>query len=136
MILAYLYSKHLRHNLQHNFDLLSFYNHHLKLIFSMKRNILILLFGIIAFTATAQTEKRSPQISVYPNPATEYIKLSDEDAVRSVSISNMLGRKVRTFEVTKGEHYDIGDLPNGLYLIQIVGKNNKILTTQRLTKRS
>jgi hypothetical protein len=102
----------------------------------MKRNILILLFGIIAFTASAQTDKRSPQISIYPNPATEYIKLSDDDAVRTVSISNMLGRKIRTFEVTKADHYDIADLPNGLYLIQIIGKNNKVLTTQRLTKKS
>ena len=94
------------------------------------------MFGIIAFTASAQTGKNSPQISIFPNPATEYIRLSDEDAVRSLSISNMLGRKVRTFDVSKGEHYDIGDLPNGLYLIQIVGKNNKVLTTQRLTKKS
>jgi hypothetical protein len=102
----------------------------------MKKNVLILLFGILAFTASAQTDKRSPQISVYPNPATEYIKLSDDDAIRSVSISNMLGRKVRSFEVVKGDHYEIADLPNGLYLIQIVGKNNKVLATQRLTKKS
>jgi Secretion system C-terminal sorting domain len=102
----------------------------------MKRNILIIFFGILAFAASAQTEKRSPQISVYPNPATEYIKLSDDDAVRSVSISNMLGRKMRTFEVVKGDHYEIADLPNGLYLIQIIGKNNKVLATQRLTKKS
>ncbi len=102
----------------------------------MKRNILILFFGILAFTASAQTEKRSPQISIYPNPATDYIKLSDDDLVLNISISNMLGRKMRTFEVAKGEHYEIGDLPNGLYLIQIVGKNNKVLATQRLTKKS
>jgi Secretion system C-terminal sorting domain len=102
----------------------------------MKRNILILLFGIIAFTASAQTDKRSPQISIFPNPATEYIRLSDDESVRSVSISNMLGRKIRTFDVSKADHYDIADLPNGLYLIQIIGKNNKVLTTQRLTKKS
>jgi hypothetical protein len=102
----------------------------------MKKNVLILLFGILAFTASAQTDRRSPQISVYPNPATDYIKLSDDDAIRSVSISNMLGRKVRSFEVVKGDHYEIADLPNGLYLIQIVGKNNKVLATQRLTKKS
>ncbi len=127
-----------KHTLRHNFTART-NNHFITVstyLFSMKKNILILFFGIVALTASAQTDKRSPQISVFPNPATEYIKLSDDDAIRSVSISNMLGRKMRTFEVVKGEHYDIGDLPNGLYLIQIVGKNNKILATQRLTKKS
>jgi Secretion system C-terminal sorting domain len=102
----------------------------------MKRNILILFFGILAFTASAQTDKRSPQISIFPNPATDYIKLNDDDAVRNISISNMLGRKMRSFDTIKGERYEIGDLPNGLYLIQIIGKNNKVLATQRLTKKS
>jgi hypothetical protein len=102
----------------------------------MKKNLLILLLGIFAFTASAQTDKRSPQISIYPNPATEFIKLNDDDAAKNISISNMLGRKMRTFDVIKGERYEIADLPNGLYLIQIIGKNNKVLTTQRLTKKS
>ena len=102
----------------------------------MKRNILILFFGILAFTASAQTGKGSPQISIYPNPATDYIKLSDDDLVMTLSISNMLGRKMRTFDTSKTDRYEIGDLPNGLYLIQIVGKNNKVLATQRLVKKS
>ena len=92
----------------------------------MKKTVLILFFGISAFIASAQTEKRSPQISVYPNPATDYIKLSDDDLVRTISVSNMLGRKMRTFDVSKSERYEIGDLPNGLYLIQLLGKNDKV----------
>jgi Secretion system C-terminal sorting domain len=102
----------------------------------MKRNLLVLLLGIFAFTASAQTDKRSPQISIFPNPATEFIKLNDDDAAKNINISNMLGRKMRTFDVIKGERYEIADLPNGLYLIQIIGKNNKVLATQRLTKKS
>ena len=102
----------------------------------MKRNVLVIFFGILAFTAFAQTERHSPQLSIFPNPATEYIKLSDDEAVKSIFVSNMLGRKMRSFDVVKGERYEIGDLPNGLYLIQLVGKNNKVLATQRLTKKS
>ena len=79
----------------------------------MKKTVLILFFGISAFIASAQTEKRSPQISVYPNPATDYIKLTDDDLVRTIYVSNMLGRKVRAFDASKSERYEIGDLPNG-----------------------
>lgn len=87
-------------------------------------------------SASAQTEKRSPQVSVFPNPATDYITLNDDDAVRNITILNMVGRKIRIFNVEKGERYEIGDLPNGLYFVQIIGKNSKVLTTQRLTKKS
>ena len=114
----------------------SFFYNRFNLLFFMKRNILVLFFGTLALTVSAQTSKSSPQISVYPNPATDYIKLSDEDLGRNIFVSNMLGRKMRTFDIVKGENYEIGDLPNGLYLIQIVGKNNKILATQRLIKKS
>ena len=102
----------------------------------MKKTVLILFFAISAFVVSAQTEKRSPQISVYPNPATDYIKLTDDDLVRNISVSNMLGRKVRAFDTSKSERYEISDLPNGLYLIQLLGKNDKVLVTQRLTKKS
>ena len=48
----------------------------------------------------------------------------------------MVGRKIRIFATEKGERYEIGDLPNGLYVVQLFGKNNKVITTQRLTKKS
>jgi hypothetical protein len=102
----------------------------------MKRNVLVIFFGILALTAFAQTERHGPQLSIFPNPATEFIKLNDDETVKNINISNMLGRKMRTFDVVKGERYEIGDLPNGLYLVQLVGKNNKVLATQRLTKKS
>lgn len=102
----------------------------------MKKNLLIILLGLISMSASAQTEKRSPQVSVFPNPATDYITLNDDDAVRNITILNMVGRKIRIFNVEKGERYEIGDLPNGLYFVQIIGKNSKVLTTQRLTKKS
>ncbi|MDZ7880124.1 MAG: T9SS type A sorting domain-containing protein [Saprospiraceae bacterium] len=102
----------------------------------MKKKLLVLILNILAFTASAQADKRSPQLSIFPNPATEYIKLNDDESAKNICISNMLGRKIRTFDIVKGERYEIADLPNGLYLIQIIGKNNKVLATQRLTKKS
>jgi hypothetical protein len=108
----------------------------------MKKYLLsISCFVLLSFTLSAQVEKRNdltvhPVISIYPNPASEYIFVSNEEAVKSILVYNVLGRKMKNFEVEKGEHYEIGDLPNGLYVVQLVGKNNKVLTTQRLTKRS
>jgi hypothetical protein len=104
----------------------------------MKRLILSLSFALLSFVAFAQMEKRTDNVSVsiFPNPATEYITVNNEDAVKSIVVFNMVGRKIRSFTTEKGERYEIGDLPNGLYVVQLFGKNNKVLITQRLTKKS
>ena len=106
----------------------------------MKKNILACLICLLSLGAFAQAEKKldwnTPIASVFPNPATEYITVTNDDAVRNIYVFNLVGRKIKTFEVTKGERYEISDLPNGLYVIQLIGKTNKVLTTQRLTKKS
>jgi hypothetical protein len=103
----------------------------------MKRLILSISFALLAFAASAQLEKRTDNgmITIFPNPATEYITVSNEDAVKNIVLYNMVGRKMRTFTIEKGEKYEIGDLPNGLYVVQLFSKTNKVLTTQRLTKK-
>ena len=106
----------------------------------MKKNILACLICLLSLGASAQAEKKldwnTPSASVFPNPATEYITVTNDDAVRNIYVFNLVGRKIKTFDVTKGERYEISDLPNGLYVIQLIGKTNKVLTTQRLTKKS
>ncbi len=104
----------------------------------MKRLILSLSFALISFVAFAQMEKRTDNISVsiFPNPATEYITVNNDDVVKNIVVFNMVGRKIRSFTTEKGERYEIGDLPNGLYVVQLFGRNNKVLLTQRLTKKS
>ena len=108
----------------------------------MKKNILFIFLLIFTVNIlSAQAEKKNalvayPSVSVFPNPASDYITVNNEEAVKTIYVFNLLGRKMRNFEVEKGERYEIGDLPNGLYVIQLIDKNNKVLTTQRLTKRS
>jgi Secretion system C-terminal sorting domain len=105
----------------------------------MKKTLLLFFFAFIINSAFAQTEQRRTEkggFTIYPNPATEFIAVNDEENVRHVTIINMVGRKVKSFEVEKGRHYEITDLPNGLYVVQLVGKNNKVLAIQRLTKKS
>jgi hypothetical protein len=104
----------------------------------MKKNLLLLIFVCLSSIAFAQNEQNRTikGITIFPNPATEFIAVNDEENVRNVVVYNMVGRKMKNFEVEKGRRYEVGDLPNGLYVVQLVGKNNKVLATQRLTKKS
>lgn len=76
------------------------------------------------------------KISVYPNPATNYISVNKDENVKQISIFNLVGRKLKSFsDVNKDQHYDVTDLPNGMYLVQVIDNSNKIITTQRISKR-
>jgi hypothetical protein len=75
-------------------------------------------------------------LKVFPNPTSDFIGLNDNDEVSQISIFNLVGKKMKTFNYSKGETYNVSDLPDGLYLVQLFSKQNgKIITTQRLSKR-
>ena len=109
-----------------------------KLLKPMKKNILTWCFTIMCFCAFAQAEKKSDfvAVSVFPNPATEFITVNNEEAVKNIQVYNLIGRKMKSFDVAKGERYEVSDLPNGLYLVHLIGRNNKLMTIQRLTKKA
>lgn len=101
----------------------------------MKQPLLVFFFLLAVLALRAQNSPR-PELSVFPNPATEYVGVQDNsDAVGQIVIFNILGKKQRVFEATKGESYYIGDLPKGVYLVQLSGKNKQILKTQKIEKR-
>ena len=83
--------------------------------------------------APPQEGKRS-EISVYPNPAVDYFALNNDENVGSIVVFNTVGRKLRSFDAQKGEHYSVADLPAGVYLVQILNKSSKVIQTQRIKK--
>lgn len=74
-------------------------------------------------------------LKIYPNPAFDFIRLKESTGVKSLVIYNLVGRKVKKFDAEKGKSYRIADLPKGMYLVQLLGKDGKVLTTQRMSKK-
>ena len=110
----------------------------------MKKNLLFILltfFLTSASFAQSNSGKQTAQltskknISVYPNPATNFIGLSETEDVKQLIVFNVVGRKMKSFMVSEGEKYNIAELPKGMYLVQILNYDNKVITTQRLSKR-
>ena len=114
----------------------------------MKQTLLLFFFFLsLSLSASSQSigERlaiNSPQaeqkenITIYPNPATTHIGLSSSDGVERIIVFNMVGRQMKNFQVGEGDkRYYVGDLPRGMYLIQLLSANNEVLTTKRVSKR-
>ena len=103
----------------------------------MKQLLLVffLLLGGVALQAQ-QTNLTKPELSVFPNPAIDNISVYDNnDVVTQIAVFNLIGKRVKFFEHLKGEYHYVGDLPKGVYLVQMLDKSKHILTTQKIDKR-
>ena len=97
----------------------------------------VLASGTYELTAAGPTSTREafrPDISIFPNPATDYIQLNHAGAADRLVIYNIIGREMRSFNTAPGQRYYIGDLPNGMYLASLVSRKKGVLTTLRVQK--
>ncbi len=116
----------------------------------MKKIVLFALFIAFVIPVTAQvasigndpgqykkpkTAVETTTIKVFPNPATDYIELSDNDKVTQVLIFNLVGKEMKRFDAAAGQKYYISELPRGLYLVQLIDRSGQPITTQRVSKR-
>ncbi len=118
----------------------------------MRKGLLIILFNILIIgigysqLAIASSDcdgcpaktlvKKDNDLQIFPNPATHYIELNTTKKVDRIVIYNVVGRRMKSFKVeADGEKYYINSLPIGMYLVQLVNASNKVITTQRLSKR-
>ncbi|GJM33249.1 MAG: hypothetical protein DHS20C18_22500 [Saprospiraceae bacterium] len=110
----------------------------------MKQLLLLCLFFCLCNVVFSQnsfseklTLKRTDRVElqIYPNPVSSHLSVNDNELVNEINVFNLVGRKVKSFDFVNGEKYYIGDLPKGMYLVQLIDKRNKILTTQRVSKR-
>ena len=95
------------------------------------KSIITLLLVLFAFTMQAQngltnqTATQKVEISVYPNPSTDYITIQSSQEIASVEIYNVIGqlasrkkiykRKKRKKKIT----VNVNRLPQGVYYVRI-----------------
>ncbi|MEZ4985062.1 MAG: T9SS type A sorting domain-containing protein [Saprospiraceae bacterium] len=108
----------------------------------MKHLVLVFFLGLFSISATAQQKGGFDDIiavvadiQIYPNPAVDYIQVTDNSEVRKVVLYNLAGRSVKNFTYQAGERYFIGDLPKGMYLVQLLGAQDKRVATRRVSIR-
>jgi 1,4-alpha-glucan branching enzyme len=91
------------------------------------------VFGNQMATLGTQDFEATKSILMYPNPVKNSFLLSD--AVASVTIYNVTGQKVKTFQgnFDTNHVFNINDLKRGVYLVKITGDNNR-LSTIKLVK--
>lgn len=80
-------------------------------------------------------QQSNDDIRIYPNPAIDYIMVTQSSKVDKVWIYNILGKKVKSYKVENPDaKYDIRDLPRGMYIVRLVNHEGELLLTRRVNK--
>lgn len=94
-------------------------------------------YNISVNQTTSTNEIEVGNIRVFPNPASDYFELTNDEAIDRMMVYNLLGREVRSFRAQGvGQHYSLQGLPDGLYLIALLNDKKGVVKTVRLNKRS
>ncbi len=86
-------------------------------------------------TGVAEISALAPEIILYPNPAKNYLEV---DGARgcSLMIYNVIGKKVKSFGVVskKTETFDISQLENGVYFVEVVQMETGVRVVRKVMK--
>jgi GH43 family beta-xylosidase len=78
-------------------------------------------------TGVGQTKSISG-INFYPNPAHDILNVSSENDFLTGSLYNCIGKKVNSFSsISNNSKINTADLPNGLYIVEVVTNTNKVV---------
>lgn len=70
---------------------------------------------------------------IFPNPSTEFVKISSEDILTHIQIADISGKTIYQVDLkSKQQIIDISRLPKGYYLISIQNIKSKNIGTQKL----
>jgi len=95
---------------------------------------LVLHNGKLTITlATEVSPAKALAVSVYPNPAVDYIYIKNLPEKTTILIFNLQGKLIKNSIVNETERIDVNDLPHGVYVIKLSGK--KIETVVRFVKQ-
>ncbi len=90
--------------------------------------------------ASTRDFENSNVVSVYPNPASDFINLNINDAkVTRINVLNIIGKKVAQFDVNASTpnpmRIPIDNIAKGIYLLQFADNNGKLMGVKRVTKQ-
>ena len=110
-------------------------DYELNLLDEQGNNLTTIGGDILINSATAVKDSKESKLTVFPNPTTEFFKVSEISGLRNVELFNIVGNKIRSYDAIPQKQYYVGDLTDGIYLIRLVSSSGKVIKTIRLSKR-
>lgn len=85
--------------------------------------------------STSLKEVELDAINIFPNPASDYFSMTENNLISQISIFNIVGKQVKSFNAVSNGNYSISDLSEGMYLVRLIDNKGKVAKVLRISKR-
>ena len=86
-----------------------------------------------AVVAASVKDVFADNISMYPNPANNFINISTPEEISSVEVYNIVGKRVLSIKNLKNNQVDISNLSSGMYMLRLT--NGTSIATKKIIKQ-
>lgn len=86
---------------------------------------------VVLATSETGINKKS-EISIYPNPFKDILKISDIKGVKAITVTDIAGRQLKTLKASN--EINLSDLGSGLYLIGLQMEDGNVKTLKAIKK--
>ncbi|MCC3216082.1 GEVED domain-containing protein [Chryseobacterium sp. X308] len=90
-------------------------------------------FEVATSLSTSETNLKKKEVNVYPNPFKDVLHVADIKNVKSVTVTDVAGRVVKTIDNPTNE-LQLGELNSGLYLVTMNFKDGSKSTVKAIKK--
>ncbi len=72
--------------------------------------------------------------SIYPNPFKDVLNIKSNNQIKKITVVDILGKTIKTFEENNIEKIELGSISNGLYFITLEGEDKHRKTIKLIKK--
>lgn len=72
----------------------------------------------------------SSSISIYPNPANDFVKISTDKTITGVEVYNLIGKKVIAASSLRNDKLDVSNLAKGVYVLKVI--SNELVGSRKI----
>lgn len=82
--------------------------------------------------ATENSNMKNSELSIYPNPAKDFVSISSKNEIKSVEIFDLQGKKLGSSNQSK---VNVSNLSTGVYMMTVTDKNNNSTSKKLIIKK-
>ncbi|MBN8641209.1 MAG: T9SS type A sorting domain-containing protein [Flavobacteriales bacterium] len=100
-------------------------------VFNASANLTTASFNICVQDANLNSNDFTEAVySIFPNPAQNEITIHSQDDILNITCFDVLGKKIRVFQISDLNSINISDLGSGLYFLKLTFANGKTVTSK------
>ena len=100
---------------------------------NMPTHIILPLKGGSLSPVSTDKPHQNPNLTIYPNPANDNITIIfSEKGSFNYQMHNLLGQTIRQGKLNETTNISVSDLEAGVYLLNVVNSENKVIASQKI----